>query len=282
MDVDNDLDGKLLQQFSSMGTTDRDVLISEFQKLLGNQLNPAGCAFFLDMNNWNLQAAVCSYYDFEQPSARLPSMSFVSDVTIGEGEAVPTDTRFIKTWRLQNSGEDSWPPGCSLKFCSGDNLSNRDRVMVDALKPGELKDVSVDMHSPTTTGVYQSQWRMATPTGLYFGDVIWVIISVDESGLLGVTQQLSTFGSEFIHSSPQAAHNPFASPSKFDSSSSSQFFSPNSSVLAQHGSPHVAELSPSSPGPVCSSRSLFQNSTETQSLDVPSIVSNDTDDAEML
>lgn len=55
MDVDNDLDGKLLQQFSSMGTTDRDVLISEFQKLLGNQLNPAGCAFFLDMNNWYVQ-----------------------------------------------------------------------------------------------------------------------------------------------------------------------------------------------------------------------------------
>lgn len=53
MDVDNDIDGKLLQQFSSMGTTDREVLISDFQKLLGpNQLTPAGCAFFLDMNNW--------------------------------------------------------------------------------------------------------------------------------------------------------------------------------------------------------------------------------------
>lgn len=53
MDVDNELEGKLLQQFSSMGTTDKEVLISEFQKLLEpNQLNPAGCAFFLDMNNW--------------------------------------------------------------------------------------------------------------------------------------------------------------------------------------------------------------------------------------
>jgi hypothetical protein len=28
------------------------VLISEFQRLLGFQLNPAGCAFFLDMTNW--------------------------------------------------------------------------------------------------------------------------------------------------------------------------------------------------------------------------------------
>lgn len=51
-DEDNELDGKLLQQFSSMGTTDKEVLIAEFQKLLGDQLNAAGCAFFLDMNNW--------------------------------------------------------------------------------------------------------------------------------------------------------------------------------------------------------------------------------------
>ena len=52
MDVDNDLDGKLLQQFSAMGTTDREVLIAEFQKFLGNTVNPDSCAFFLDMNNW--------------------------------------------------------------------------------------------------------------------------------------------------------------------------------------------------------------------------------------
>ena len=52
MDVDNELDSGLLEQFSSMGTTDKEVLITEFQKLLGNQLNPAGCEFFLEMNKW--------------------------------------------------------------------------------------------------------------------------------------------------------------------------------------------------------------------------------------
>ena len=53
MDVDNDIDSQLLQQFSAMGTTDKEVLITQFQNLLApNQLNAAGCAFFLDMNNW--------------------------------------------------------------------------------------------------------------------------------------------------------------------------------------------------------------------------------------
>ena len=52
MDVDMELDQDLMQRFSSMGTTDKDVLIREFQKLAGNNLNPSACAFFLDMNNW--------------------------------------------------------------------------------------------------------------------------------------------------------------------------------------------------------------------------------------
>lgn len=52
MDVDNDIEGQLLQQFSCMGTQDKEVLIAQFQHFLGNQINPENCAFYLDMNNW--------------------------------------------------------------------------------------------------------------------------------------------------------------------------------------------------------------------------------------
>lgn len=52
----------------------------------------------------NLQAAIGAYYDFESPNVNTPSMSFVEDVTIGEGESVPPDTPFTKTWRIQNTG----------------------------------------------------------------------------------------------------------------------------------------------------------------------------------
>ena len=52
----------------------------------------------------NLHAAIGAYYDFEMPSMKTPMMTFISDVTIGEGEAVPPDTEFIKTWRIKNNG----------------------------------------------------------------------------------------------------------------------------------------------------------------------------------
>lgn len=74
------------------------------------------------------------------------------------------------------SGDEAWPPGCNLRYCCGDNLSNTDRAIVSILEPGQEADVSVEMASPATTGVYQSQWRMSTPTGLFFGGEYLIII----------------------------------------------------------------------------------------------------------
>ena len=51
-----------------------------------------------------LQAAIGAYYDFNSTQDKLPSMTFVRDVTIGEGESVPPNTTFVKTWRIQNNG----------------------------------------------------------------------------------------------------------------------------------------------------------------------------------
>jgi hypothetical protein len=54
MDVDGDVDGTLAQAFGCMGTNDREVLVRQFQQLLGenHQVSADSCAFFLDMNNW--------------------------------------------------------------------------------------------------------------------------------------------------------------------------------------------------------------------------------------
>ena len=40
-----------------------------------------------------------------------------------------------------------------------------DRLEVGCLPPGEKFDISVSMRSPEKPGMYESQWRMATPAG---------------------------------------------------------------------------------------------------------------------
>lgn len=193
-DGDMEVDQCLLK-FSSMGTTDKDVLVSQFCTLVGSQVEPKACEFFLEMNNWNLQAAIGSYYDYKTPAVKMPMMAFVRDVTIGEGESVPPDTKFLKTWLIQNTGEESWPANCTLRFVNGDKMDSPDWVAVRSLGARDTLNISVRMKSPERPGIYQGQWRMFNQSMVPFGDVIWVIITVDHGGLLGVTQQMSQFAS---------------------------------------------------------------------------------------
>lgn len=54
MDIDGDVNGSLSQALSCMATNDREVLIKQFQQVLGDShtLSAEACAFFLDMNSW--------------------------------------------------------------------------------------------------------------------------------------------------------------------------------------------------------------------------------------
>lgn len=196
MEVD-EVEGGLLAQFGSMQTLDHDDLISQMLRLVGGStLTTEAATFYLEMNQWNVQAAVCAYFDLEAgPEARLgpPKMTFVKDVTIGEGESVPPATRFTKTWAVTNPGADQWPQGCVLVFSSGLQMAEVGRIDVRSLAPGEQADVSVDMTSPAAPGIYESKWRMSTPSGLFFGDTIWVIITVEVAGTLALTQQMDKF-----------------------------------------------------------------------------------------
>lgn len=63
MDVDNDLvDQTLLQQFSCLGTTDKEELINQLQQLAGDNITTATAAFFLDMNNWQVKYTFIAHY----------------------------------------------------------------------------------------------------------------------------------------------------------------------------------------------------------------------------
>jgi hypothetical protein len=60
--------------------------------------------FYYNSFSRNLNEAILAYYDAEMPTDKIPQMRFIADVTVGEGEAIPPNTRFVKTWRVENSG----------------------------------------------------------------------------------------------------------------------------------------------------------------------------------
>lgn len=239
MDIDSEhmstagmasLDEDLMERLRSITTSNREDLITQFRLTTNAMLSDEGCRFFLEMNNWNLNEAILAYYDAEMPTDKIPQMRFLADVTVGEGEAIPPSTRFVKTWRIENSGHERWPNHCSLRFVNGDRLQDRDEVFVRSLLPGEQTNISVDVTSPATPKIIRSQWRLFTPNGAPFGgkeefisaffavlalslpDPIWLIASVEVGGLMGITQQFeqcTSLGMNFIY--PPSSINPFQS-----------------------------------------------------------------------
>ncbi|XP_039295253.1 protein ILRUN [Nilaparvata lugens] len=183
VDFDNDpVDQNLLQLFSCMGTTDKDELVKQMQKLVGDNMNATTASFFLDMNNWNLQAAVCSYFDFEH-SLKLPSMSLVRDELSDQILEYPPGTIFRRVWQVQNTGEESWPLGCHLQWAGGDSLDGtRERIAVPPLTPCACANIaSAEITAPLQPGIYKTKFRVATPSGAYFGDIIWMIVTVSDA-----------------------------------------------------------------------------------------------------
>merc|ERR1712107_33172 len=48
--------------------------------------------------------------------------SFVSDVTMLDGDCVEPSGTFTKSWMIMNSGTSAWPTGCYVAYVGGDNL----------------------------------------------------------------------------------------------------------------------------------------------------------------
>ncbi len=261
MEVDEVETGQLLQRFGCMQTVDHADLIEQMRRLIGEDFSESKASFYLEMSNWNVQTAVGYYYDLEAGSGAvgggvgpnpndtpMPSMSFLRDVTVGEGESVPPSTDFVKTWAVRNSGKMAWPPGCVLKLASGQNLAANAAasVSVHALAPETEMNLSLQMRSPDAPGIYESQWRMATPTGSYFGDPIWCILTVEPAGTMALTQQLNAF--HVLDSS--AANN------------STSLFSTSAPSAIRPNSPTDANLSVMSPRDLLRPRTLSTSQSD--------------------
>ena len=80
-------------------------------------------------------------------------------------------------------------------------------------------------------------------------ELIWIILQVDEGGVLAVTQLLSQFGSELAHSQSQTTVNPFQSAAAAtfnDSAVYSQYTSSSPRNAPNANAPRHSSL-PSSP-----------------------------------
>ncbi|KAK6261263.1 hypothetical protein QUC31_007079 [Theobroma cacao] len=110
---------------------------------------------------------------------------FILDVNVLDGTVMAPFTPFTKIWRMRNNGTLPWCGRMQLVWIGGDKFSDATSVEIEIPADGipvdgEL-DIAVDFTAPQLPGRYVSYWRMASQTGMKFGQRVWVLIHVDAS-----------------------------------------------------------------------------------------------------
>jgi Ig-like domain-containing protein len=113
------------------------------------------------------------------PTKSCYSMAFVSDVTIPDNTPVAPGQTFTKTWKVVNNGSCPWDAGFKFAFTGGDAMSGATYTLPSAVAVNAIVDLSIAMTAPTNkTGAIRSNWRMSTAGGQFFGDEVYVVVTV--------------------------------------------------------------------------------------------------------
>lgn len=113
------------------------------------------------------------------PTKSCYSMAFVSDVSIPDNTPVAPGQTFTKTWKVVNNGSCAWDAGFKFSFVTGDSMGGATYTLPSAVAVNAIVDISVAMTAPTNkTGAVRGDWRMQTAAGQFFGDQIYVVVTV--------------------------------------------------------------------------------------------------------
>ncbi len=116
--------------------------------------------------------------------------TFITDVTVKDATRIAADQRFVKTWRLQNTGTCTWTPDYLIVWTGGAGMAEQATTPLgQSVAPGDKVDISVVLKAPAQKGRYKSSFMLETPAGQRFGigrrgqQAFWVSIIVPEDTL---------------------------------------------------------------------------------------------------
>lgn len=116
-------------------------------------------------------------------SSTCYNLAYGADVTIPDGTRMTPGQSFTKTWRVSNTGTCAWEAGFTFNVVSGDAMGASAVTLNQRVEAGRQFEISVPMVAPANkTGAVRGDWRMADANGSYFGDQVYVEISVGGGG----------------------------------------------------------------------------------------------------
>lgn len=107
--------------------------------------------------------------------------AYVADVTIPDDMEMSPGLRFVKKWRVKNTGTRPWGPHFTLDFVGGVPMTSSTRIPLPTVAPGQEAEIAIPLSAPEQPGVHYGDWRIRDDRGFLFGDVIYLRIKVSET-----------------------------------------------------------------------------------------------------
>jgi len=116
----------------------------------------------------------------------VPQAVLLEDVTFPASSTVPCGASFVKTWKVQNTGDKSWPSNLRLEVCGTDyTFSNASKDLGDlSCAPGDSVDLSITLIAPAEIGTYVEYFTLRDGTSI-IGPYLCVDLQVVEGGEIG-------------------------------------------------------------------------------------------------
>jgi len=107
--------------------------------------------------------------------------AFVADITYPDGSVVEDNSKISKRWSIQNTGTCAWDDGFSLQPVTGDAKGTWiiDEKVYKKVEPGEIREVEIDIDTPSKGGEWGGCWRMQGDNGQYFGTFLCLLVMVE-------------------------------------------------------------------------------------------------------
>jgi len=95
---------------------------------------------------------------------------------IQDGAVLKPGERFVKQWVMRNTGDTTWGDGYRLVHIANDRLGAPEAVPVPVTPPGAEATLTVEFVTHASSGELRSDWRLANPAGVHFGEPVWTIV----------------------------------------------------------------------------------------------------------
>jgi hypothetical protein len=109
------------------------------------------------------------------PAASPDNATWIADVTVPDDTLLAKNSKFTKTWKVENSGTTNWNSNYALIYIDGTPIPENTVIsIVNEVKPKVQVELSVVLQAPASDGTYTVWFRMMNDKGQLFGDPLYV------------------------------------------------------------------------------------------------------------